>query len=438
MRTGSPTTELRVERADQVAAGKTGWWRQLAEQSRDGIVVLDRTGRVFWSNGTFAAMLGRKREEMRRLSVSDWDASAPPDRIQAMLEAVDEVGDHFETVHTRTDGTTYDVEICTNAVTFHDRKLVLCVCRDISGRKQGERRLQQLLDETRSLADKLAQQQDVLVQAENLASIGRLAAGVAHEINNPLAIILGNLNSLTQYMAGLDEAAMTVANLADLAANGGSSDEIASVAARLGAAVREARTDFSMLDALAMLADLIDGVERIRTIVNHLHVFADMDEAGCGDVAVSDVVNAAVVATHGNRGPECQVVVDVADDLPVVRWYRRTMERALTNLLNNAAQAVRDGGTVRVSARALDAGRVVIVVSDNGVGIPAEHLRRVFDPFFTTRDVGKGTGLGLHVAHACVERHGGKIAVESRVGAGTSFTIMLPVCAPDEAAAPRD
>jgi two-component system, NtrC family, sensor kinase len=401
MRAGTPDTELQTDHLTAGQVSKTGWWRHLAEQSRDGIVVLGYSGRVFWSNDTFAAMLGCPREEVRRLKVWDWDKAIPADAIRGMLEAIDEAGDHFETVHTRRDGTTYDVEICSNAVKFHNRKLVLCVCRDISERKRSERRVQQLLAETKSLADKLSQQQDVLVQAEKLASIGRLAAGVAHEINNPLAFILGNLDSLRQFMDGLDEV------------------------------TDQARVDFALSDAQAMLADLVDGVGRIRTIVSHLQVFTDLDDAGCADVAISDLVDAAVAASQGARGPDCQVIVDVEEGLPLVHWFRRTMERTLANLLTNAAQAIEGHGTVRISARSVGAERVVLVVSDNGVGIPAENLRRVFDPFFTTRDVGAGTGLGLHVAHASVERHGGKIAVESRVGAGTSFTIMLPVRVPE-------
>lgn len=407
------------------------WWRELVEQSRDGIVVIDRHGKVFWINERFASMLGCTREEASGLEVWDWESKFPRDAVAAMLDDVDQSGDYFETVHQRCDGSVYDVEICTNAVEFDGVKLILCVCRDITDRKRVEREMQDLLAETRAQADLLALQRDMLVQTEKLASLGRLAAGIAHEINNPLAFVESNFSSLTRYLSGLSQvvaSAVTVAAMAEQAPDG----PPRAVIEELRRTIDEADAEYAAKDMLQLVAENLDGVDRIRTIVKDLEVFLRSDDMRPETVSIAELIDSALALTQTSWGPHCRVEIDLDEaQPPELACFPGRIEQVLVNLIVNAAHAIEKEGVIRITAESLADRSVRIVVSDDGVGIPEENLTRIFDPFFTTMDVGGGTGLGLHVAYCIVERHGGEISADSRPGEGSTFTLVLPARIPD-------
>ncbi len=408
--------------------GEVIWWRQLVEQTRDGIVVVDKRGKVFWVNEPFAAMLGYTRDEAFDLAVWDWEANFPAEKVEEMLASVDETGAHFETTHRRKDGSHYDVEICTNAVMFDDEKFVLCVCRDITQRKQAEQELQTMLAATRALAEQLEHQQTMLVQSEKLASVGQLAAGVAHEINNPLSYILGNFATLGEYIDDLVAAATGARAIIEL--SGGAADAIDAATAELRELFAERDVEFAAQDARQLVAESTDGAERIRTIVNSLKGFVRRDDAQPSEAVVADMVESALVVTHNELKYRCETTCDVPADLPQIKCFPRQIEQVLMNLLVNASHAIEEKGTIAISARSLDGDHIEIRIRDDGKGISPENHKRIFDPFFTTKEVGKGTGLGLHIVHTIVERHGGKVTVESNVGTGTTFTIVLPTAGP--------
>lgn len=429
-----PLSDPQPADAPNGTSGEAIWWRQLVEQSRDGIVVIDRHGKVFWANDEFASMLGCTRVEAQDLEVWDWDAKIPRNAIAAMLDDVGRTGDHFETVHTRRDGSTYDVEICTNAIVCDGHKLILCICRDITRRKQAELEMQRLLAATQSLAEQLARQKDILVQAEKLASLGRLAAGIAHEINNPLAFVQSNFTALSAYVADLAAVAGSAQALVDLPV------PIAPVAlesaiASLRCACEEADAAYAAEDARQLLADNAGGVARIRAIVNDMKVFMKRVDADPSRVSIRGLIESAVAATSHEWESRGEVILDLADDLPEVTWFPEQIDQAIKHLVVNAAYALEGQGRITITARVAASETVRIIVSDNGVGIPEADLSRIFDPFYTTRSVGEGIGLGLYLVHSFVERHGGNVAVASRVGAGTGFTLTLPLRVPDDAPA---
>jgi PAS domain S-box-containing protein len=245
-----------------------------------------------------------------------------------------------------------------------------------------------------------------LQDADRLAAVGTLAAGVAHEINNPLAYVTSNLGFVQ------DE-------LAALLREGGAAtpDRIASL--------REA------------VRDALDGATRVRGIVQGLRQFAHptRDPTRLA-VDVRREIEAAVGLTRHEITHRATLALDVCTELPPVLAAQQELGQVLVNLLVNAAQAIPEGraawNEVRVSARA-EGGGVVIVVSDTGVGIDPQHVPRVFDPFFTTKPVGSGTGLGLSICHGIVKGLGGTIAVESVPGAGTTFRVTLPAARATEA-----
>jgi signal transduction histidine kinase/CheY-like chemotaxis protein len=255
-----------------------------------------------------------------------------------------------------------------------------------------------------------------LALADRMVSVGTLAAGVAHELNNPLAYVNANVSYLAEQVAHL-------ASLLPASARGDA--EVEDVLAQLVEASRDAK----------------DGVDRMRVIVRDLRTLSRADDASVGPVDLGPVLDSCVNVAWNELKHRARLVKDVPH-LPCVRGNAGRLGQIFLNLLVNAVQAMPEGpggeNEIRVSARPLGGDRVVIEVADTGCGIPPENLARIFDPFFTTKAPGVGTGLGLSIVHGIVTSMQGEIAVESTVGLGTTFRVVLPVASqepPEEAPA---
>ncbi|MFL5356990.1 sensor histidine kinase [Archangium sp.] len=257
----------------------------------------------------------------------------------------------------------------------------------------GEERCQMLvsaLDSSREKHGQLVRMQAQLVAQEKLSSLGLLAAGVAHEINNPMAFVTSNVRALAR----------------DLETLGQRPEEL-----------REYVEE--------VLPATLDGIRRVNAIVADLRRFAREDSGEPAAFDVNAEVNSALRLSQGELKGHCQVRVELGEVPPVVGQGRQ-IGQVLVNLIVNAAQAVSGkGGVVTVSTEAVP-GEVLVRVRDNGVGMSAEVRDKLFQPFFTTKPVGEGTGLGLAVAYGIITAHGGRIEVESEPGQGTCFTVRLP------------
>jgi signal transduction histidine kinase len=257
----------------------------------------------------------------------------------------------------------------------------------------------------------LRETQAALVQTEKLASLGRLAAGVAHEINNPIAYVTNNLAVLRRD---------TQAALAALDAHRRGD---AAAAARL-----EKEADLCYFrDTFARMCDkTLEGLHRVRDIVRNLRDFARLDEAEFKEADLNAAVQSALEIV-GHQAREKGVRLDTAfEPLPPVLCHPGKVNQVFLNLLANAIQATEPGGSVTARSRPDPAG-VVIEVTDTGCGIRPEHRSRLFEPFFTTKPIGQGTGLGLSVSFGIIRDHGGAIDVESEVGRGSTFRVRLPL-----------
>ena len=257
----------------------------------------------------------------------------------------------------------------------------------------------------------LRETQAALVQTEKLASLGRLAAGVAHEINNPIAYVTNNLAVLRRD---------TQAALAALDAyRRGDGAEAARVE-------KEADLAYFYQTFARMCDKTLEGLHRVRDIVRNLRDFARLDEAEFKEADLNAAVETTIEIV-GFQARERGVRVDTAfEPLPPVLCHPGKVNQVFLNLLVNAIQASEPGGAVVIRTRAEAAG-VVVEVRDDGCGIRPEHRSKLFEPFFTTKPVGQGTGLGLSVSFGIVRDHGGAIEVESEVGRGSTFRVRLPL-----------
>ncbi|MFL6208324.1 MAG: sensor histidine kinase [Pyrinomonadaceae bacterium] len=255
-----------------------------------------------------------------------------------------------------------------------------------------------------------------IIHSEKMASLGQLAAGIAHELNNPAGFIYGNMEILAECAVGL----------ARLLAYCTSAPLSADVAAEIERIKTEIDYDNTLADLRDIIADCREGAVRIRDVVQNLRTFSRLDEADFKKVDLHEGIDSTVrlLSRYYTSG---QVTLRRAyGALPPVDCFAGQLNQVWMNLLVNAAQSVAGAGEVSITTQ-LNGETVIIEIGDTGCGIAPEHLKRIFDPFFTTKPVGEGTGLGLSISYGIIERHGGTISVASRQGQGTTFTITLPV-----------
>jgi two-component system NtrC family sensor kinase len=280
-------------------------------------------------------------------------------------------------------------------------------------------RLEQDKEKQRQLLSRLEEAHSQLLQSEKLASIGQLAAGVAHEINNPMSFINSNLDTLAKYVEELLEiVAACDAGEAALATD-------AAALERFQAAKRDADLNFMREDIGALIAESIEGSRRVRLIVQDLRDFSRVGEHEWEQVDLHRDLDATLNVVHNEIKHKAETVLEYGD-LPPVECLPHQLSQVFMNLLMNAAQAIPNFGRITVRT-ACDGDEVTVAICDDGVGMSAETVAKIFDPFFTTKPVGKGTGLGLSVSYGIVERHGGPIEVASEPGVGSTFTVHLPV-----------
>jgi len=254
-------------------------------------------------------------------------------------------------------------------------------------------------------------------QTEKMASLGQMAAGVAHELNNPAGFIYSNIDLLKVYIERLKSCLADYDRLA----------LPAEIAERIRSIKKEIDYENLVAELGSILSDCYVGAERIRDVVQNLRLFSRLDDAAVTRVDLNEGIEATIrlLSVYYKSG-RIRLVREYGE-IPHVNCYAAQLNQVWMNLLVNAAQAVKSAeGEVRISTRCTDR-TVIVEISDTGAGISADKLSRIFDPFFTTKPVGEGTGLGLSISHGIVERHGGTIEVESAPGRGTTFTISLPI-----------
>jgi two-component system, NtrC family, sensor kinase len=279
----------------------------------------------------------------------------------------------------------------------------------------------------------LKESESQLIQTEKMSSLGQMVAGIAHEINTPLAYVKNSLGSVAGKLPDVKELIVETNKLLRLM------EDTSPDPARLQAkytAVRGLIHHFAEQQALAELGQLANdglyGIEQISEIVLNLKNFSRLDRSKVSSFNLNEGLDSALIlAKHELKHLS---VKKQFGDIPAITCSPSQLNQVFLNLINNAAQAIESGaGEITLITRMEGADHVAVEIADNGKGIPPEIMSKIFDPFFTTKAVGKGTGLGLSISYKIIEQHGGSIRVDSNVGQGTRFTIVLPLIPPETA-----
>jgi signal transduction histidine kinase len=285
-----------------------------------------------------------------------------------------------------------------------------------------QRELELNYERIKQTNNRLEEAQNQLLQSEKMASIGQLAAGVAHEINNPIGFVSSNLGSLRSYVEPIFD---LLALLKDQPREALPA-ELRDALVRLDKAVD---LEFVQEDLPQLLNESEDGLLRVKKIVQDLKDFSRVDHADWQDADL----NAGLDSTLNVVMNEVKYKAEVRKDygvLPPVRCIAAQLNQVFMNLIVNAAHAIAERGTITLVTRAVDDDWVCVEISDTGSGMSEEVKRRIFEPFFTTKPVGQGTGLGLSLSFSIVQKHGGRIEVDSEIGVGTRFKVWIPVQPP--------
>lgn len=398
--------------------------RELLEASVDPLVTIDPAGKITDVNRATEKLTGRGREVLVGSDFSDYFTE--PDKARAGYREVFSAGQVIDYPLVIRNASGAPTEVMYNASLYRDERGevagVFAAARDITAQRRAEAELREYQNQLEALVENRTRQLDTareqLLHSEKLSAIGQLAAGVAHEINNPLGFVSSNINTLSAYVADL---LRLVEAQRDTTPTGQRAAE---------QLWQELEIDYVRNDVHQLLTESSEGLKRIRRIVQDLKDFSRMDRT---PAFVLTNLHTCIESSLNVARNEIKYKADVVcefGELPEVACVPSQINQVLLNLLVNAAQAIgpeRGCISIRTESRG---DHVRLSIGDNGAGMPEAVRRRVFEPFFTTKPLGQGTGLGLSVSFGIIQQHGGTIEVESTEGVGTVFHLILPVQQP--------
>jgi two-component system sensor histidine kinase HupT/HoxJ len=385
----------------------------------DILLVCNRSGILEDVNQSLQQFTGRSEGELRGTLLFDLFADEASRQSAMRLLTTPDAAHDLELQLRAADGSAMPVSFnCTPRYNSLGKMLGMV----ITGRPVGElRRAYQAL---RQAHDDLKRTQQQLLHSEKMASLGRLVAGVAHELNNPISFVLGNVHALRKYATRLHA-------YLDGVHQGRSHEELAALR-------QELRIDRVIDDLEPLIDGTIEGAERTRNIVDGLKRFSAVDREDSQPFNLTPCIERAVLWVAKAASERFQVRLDLAPEWTVIGSAGQ-MQQVMMNLVQNACDACaeQEAPLLTISGHVQPAGdgqggeggrrEVVLEFHDNGPGIAPQHLSHIFDPFFTTKPVGKGTGLGLAISYTIVERHGGRIVVGNHPDGGALFTLYLPL-----------
>ncbi len=407
---GIAAVALREHRTREALQSSEEQHRALFQSSADALMTLEPPSWHFTSSNPATVRLFGMKEAADFLSRTPWDLSPAvqpdggrtEDKAREMIQIAMQQGSHFfEWQHQRLDGSQFPATVLLTRVEVGGRAFLQASIRDMT--------------EWRNMQSQVA-------QADRLSSMGMLAAGVAHEINNPLSYVLYNLESVADDLPGISS---TIRELQTRLNAPEGVDGATPPLDELARAVNPALLD----DIQARFRDALGGVHRIRDIARGLGTFSRVEKDQTVPVDLMHVIEVAINMAYNEIKYRARLVKDYGR-IPVVLASEGRLSQVFLNLIINATHAIEEGDVEHNQIRVRtwsENGQVLAEVRDTGSGIAPEDLERLFEPFFTTKKIGVGSGLGLAISRSIVESYGGSIEVKSQAGKGTSFTIRLPV-----------
>jgi len=450
VKTGEPGTvamlkDITARRlAEVIIEAEKQKFKTLSDYAPFGIAMIDRKGNYGYVNPKFVEIFGYDLSDLS--TGGEWFRLVFPDptkrrrAVEMWLELVRSL-DTTKTPSkvfeiTSKDGTCKSVNI-TVVVLYRDQREgeeYLVFCEDITERLKAEEAirmshiaLEQKNKELKMAYNELKLAQSRILQQDKMASIGQLAAGIAHEINNPISFIMSNLNTLNRYMDNLSSFFNKINEaLSNKDLNKDDHKEkVEPVLNSIRDLTKDLNIDYIIKDVLDIINESKEGAERVKKIVQDLKTFSHIDEA---EYKMSDI-NKGLESTINIVWNEIKYKATMTKkygEIPLTKCNLGQLNQVFMNILVNAAQAIESHGEITVRTWH-EGGYIYISILDTGCGIPEDMLKRIYEPFFTTKEVGKGTGLGLSIAYDIVKKHNGEIDVKSEVGKGTEFTIKIPV-----------
>lgn len=399
-------------RAEAEIADRENRLRAVLDGVLEGIVTIDEMGIIEAINAAGCEMLGSERAAIVGRHVNDafgnqlfgaWKGIAKDNASKSCRLS----GTEFQAVLS---GKSVPIEVSVTEFQYRQSTMLACIFRDISARKALE------LD---------------LRQSQKLQSVGRLAAGIAHEINTPTQFVSDNVNYLAKVFQRLLPTAEQHQQLVQAITNGSDPSETLAVCQ---AALGKLKLKQLQQEVPSSLAEAAEGLARIASIVRAMKSISHPSAGTFSLHDVRELIQSTATVCRNEWKYVAEMKLDFDEDLPAISCLRDELGQTLLNMIVNSAQAIASNpardkdskGLISISARRID-DAVEISVTDTGCGIAAEHIEHVFDPFFTTKAVGSGTGQGLSIAYNVVKKHNGAISIKSVVGEGTNIRIQLPI-----------
>ncbi len=387
-------------------------YRNMIEHAHDAIFAIDAASSVILEvNSAAEKMTGYAAHELVGMKVQDLHPEDERDAAERCIASVSSSGEGTCTdlaLLTRAGGR-FTVEVGASVIEYGNRRTIQWICRDMTRHKKGEsdraRAEQDLEKRVEELSCELRQKQAQLVQSEKMAALGNLVAGVAHEINTPLGALKSNNDLLIRALIKMK----SIVEDPDTPATIREHPQLGKILSSI--------EDLNAINKSAM--------ERIVTIVKSLRQFARLDEAERDRVDIHDGLESTLTLVHHELKNRITVHKDYAH-LPLITCYPNQINQVFMNILVNAGQAIAGKGDIFIRTFEMN-GKIAVEIRDTGKGIPKEYLDKIFDPGFTTKGAGVGTGLGLSIVYQIIEDHGGRVEIESKVGEGTTFRVILPI-----------
>lgn len=384
------------------------------------VCTTDKDGIITYANEKFLALTNKKINDVvgkkHSMALSSGDSTASDADFRGALD--NDLAWHGELQGRTRTGSTFWLDAFVFPLSFISDvdEGYMYFGTDISSIKKQNHHLQH---EVKRHEEALNKVENILLHSEKMASLGTISAGIAHEINNPIAFVASNVKRFEDYISSIAEALKKSRTRIG-------EEKFAQLLRAAGITEKQARDiDFILDDYGSLINETQDGIERIQRIIRDLKCFSHENNDDFTSFDIHRCIETSLNLARHELKDKVRIVRQYDESMPMLTGSEGQLSQVFVNLLVNAAQAMKGDGEIRITTRFAD-GQSHIEVSDNGPGIPVEKLQTIFEPFFTTKPVGQGTGLGLSISQDIIKRHNGKLDVSSTPGNGCTFTIDLP------------